>query len=72
MKSSGWTWGTRKRDLDVARFWNLTPSQFYNLNRNDRLDCLALYEIDWRYQAINSYESNEEAKRKSKKKGGRK
>lgn len=28
---------------------------------------LALYEISWRYEAINSYEQAEEAKRNAKK-----
>lgn len=67
MKSSGWTWNNRKRDLDTARFWNLTPSEFYQLDKDDKLDCLALYEIDWRVQAINNYEQAEESKRAAKK-----
>jgi len=69
MKPSGWTWNSRKRDLDATRFWNLIPSQFYNLDREDKLDCLAFYEISWRIEAINAYEAHEEAKRSAKKRG---
>lgn len=67
MKPSGWTWGMRKRDLDAARWWGLIPSQFYALDKDDKLDTLAMYEIDWRIQAINNYEQAEEAKRHAKK-----
>lgn len=72
MKPSGWIWNNRKRDLDAARWWGLVPSQFYSLSRDDKLDCLALYEIDWRYQAINAWEQAEEAKRNANKRKGRK
>lgn len=65
MKQSGWTWNSRKRDLDAARWWGILPSQFYKLDREDKLDTLALYEISWRVEAINSWEANEESKRKS-------
>lgn len=64
MQKSGWTWSTRKRDLDAARYWGLTPSQFYNLDRDDKLDCLAMFEIGWRIEAVNSWEANEKMNRK--------
>jgi hypothetical protein len=37
------------------------------MDKEDRLDTLALYEIDWRVQAINAYEQAEETKRNAKK-----
>lgn len=55
--------------MDTARWWNILPSEFYNLNREDKLDCLALYEISWRIESINNYEQAEEAKRNAKKGG---
>lgn len=67
LKPSGWLWNSRKRDLDAARWWGLIPSRFYSLDRDDKLDTLAMYEIDWRIQAINSYEQAEESKRAAKK-----
>lgn len=68
MKSSGWQWNSRKRDGDVARWWNYkTLSEFEALPKEDKLDIIALYEIDWKVQAINSYEESEEMKRNAKK-----
>jgi hypothetical protein len=42
-------------------------SEFEALPKEDKLDIIALYEIDWKMQAINSYEANEEMKRNAKK-----
>ena len=68
MKSSGWQWNTRKRDADAARWAGFKLlSEFEILPKDDKLDTLALYEIDWKVTAINSYEANEEMKRNAKK-----
>lgn len=71
MQASGWTWSTKKRDFDAARYWGLIPSQFYSLDRDDKLDCLALYEIGWRVEAVNDWERNEKMNRKNRPKGRR-
>lgn len=67
MQSSGWTWNSRKRDLDAAHWWGLIPSQFYHLDRDDRLDILAMYDIHWKIEAINNFEQAQESKRAAKK-----
>ena len=68
MKSSGWQWSTRKRDADAARWAGYKLlSEFEELDKDNRLDILALYEIDWKIQVINSWEQNEEQKRSTNK-----
>jgi len=68
MKSSGWQWNSRKRDGDVARWWGYrTLSEFESLVKDDKLDVIALYEIDWKVQAVNSYEQAKEMERNTKK-----
>lgn len=72
MRTSGWVWSSRKRDLDAAKWWGCeSPSAFYNLDKEDRLDILALYELDWRISAINNHEQNEEMKSKNRRRGKR-
>jgi hypothetical protein len=64
MKASGWQWSTRKRDADAARWAGFRLlSEFEQLPKDDRLDVLALYEIDWKQHAIDGYEKAEEEKR---------
>lgn len=54
--------------LKAARWWGCpSPGFFDSLPRNEKIDILAAYEIEWRIEAINAYEANEEAKRASKK-----
>jgi len=68
MKSSGWQWNSRKRDADAARWAGFKLlSEFEALPKEDKLDLLALYEIDWKVQAINSYEANQEMQRSVRK-----
>ena len=67
MKSSGWQWNARKRDGDAAKWVSRLLSEFEALSKDDRLDILALYEIDWKVTAINNYEQSEEMKRNAKK-----
>lgn len=64
MKSSGWQWSIRKRDADAARWAGFRLlSEFEELPKDDRLDVLALYEIDWKQRTIDAWEANEEQKR---------
>ena len=69
MKSSGWQWNSRKRDADAARWWGnfTTPNEFESLPKDDKLDIIALYEINWRIEAINNHEQAEEIKRSANK-----
>jgi len=68
MKSSGWQWNSRKRDADAAKWAGFKLlSEFEALPKEDKLDLLALYEIDWKVQAVNSYEANQEMQRNVKK-----
>lgn len=64
MKSSGWKWSSRFRDLEAAQKWGgVTPQTFNELPKDDKLDIIAWYEAKWRIDAINSYEQAEEMKR---------
>ncbi len=68
MKASPWKWNARKRDGDVARWWGYRSlSEFEELPKDDKLDVLALYEIHWKVEVINSYEANQEMQRSVKK-----
>lgn len=68
MKSSGWTYNRRYREILAARWWGCpSPGFFFELPKDERLDILAAYESHWRIEAINSYEATEEAKRKAQK-----
>lgn len=68
MKSSGWQWNSRKRDADAGRWAGFKLlSEFEELPKDDKLDVIALYEINWRIEAINNWEQSEEIKRSSNK-----
>lgn len=68
MKPSPWKWNSRKRDGDVAKWWGYkTLSEFEALPKDDKLDVLALYEIDWKVTAVNNYEQAKELERSAKK-----
>lgn len=68
MKSSGWQWNPRKRDADAARWAGFKLlSEFEDLSKDDKLDVIALYEINWRIEAINNWEQSEEIKRSANK-----
>lgn len=69
MKSSGWKWSSRFRDLEAVHAWGggmMTPQTFNELPKDDKLDIIAWYEAKWRIDAINAWEQAEEIKRTSK------
>lgn len=73
MKSSGWKWNRRKRELDAAHWWGVdSPGDFDNLSKDEKLDIIALYEADWRINAINNFEAAEEAARNARKRNRKK
>lgn len=68
MKSSGWKYSTRLRDIFAAKWYGCpSPAYFDGLEKEERIDILAAYEVDWRITAINTYEQQQEAQRESKK-----
>mgnify|MGYP001607598034 CR=1 FL=1 len=68
MKASPWKWNARKRDADAARWAGYKLlSEFEALPKDDKLDTLALYEIDWKTTAINNYEQAKEMERTARK-----
>lgn len=72
MKSSGWTYNQRYRELEASHWRGIAiPSQFDALSKDDRLDIVAHYEVHWRIEAINAHEQVEESKRNSKRKRGK-
>lgn len=68
LKSSGWTYSPRLRDLNAAQEWGCPdPGYFDKLDRETKIDLIAWYEAKWRIDAINSYEAQQEAERAAKK-----
>lgn len=69
MRSSGWQYNRRYRELEASKWRGIAiPSEFDALDKDDQLDILSHYEIDWRIRAINDYQQAEEAKRNSQRK----
>lgn len=67
MKSSGWKWVSRLRDLNAAQEWGCnSPKEFDALLKDERLDIIAWYEVQWRVQSINNYEQQQEMIRNAK------
>lgn len=65
LRSSGWKYSGRARDLMAAR-WAGVLDTFDDLAHHKKVDVVALYEIGWRMDAVNAYEAAERAKRGSK------
>jgi hypothetical protein len=65
LRSSGWKYTTRARDLMAAK-WAGVLDVFDELPKHKRVDVVALYEVSWRMDAVNAHEAQERAKRKSK------
>jgi hypothetical protein len=55
LRSSGWKYVGRARDLFAAR-WGGCLGTFDDLPRYRRIEVVALYEIGWRMEAINAWE----------------
>lgn len=56
LKSSGWRYSGRARELFAAR-WAGVLDKWDDLPAHRRVDILALYEIDWRVDAVNTWEA---------------
>ena len=73
LRSSGWRYNDRLRQLFAAKWWGCPSPTFYDeLGKHDRLDILAAYEAHWRIEAVNSYEAAKQAERDAKRKGKKK
>ena len=58
LRSSGWRYLGRLRDLFAARWWGVpSPGAFDALPKSERVDIVAAYEIAWRVDAINAWEA---------------
>lgn len=69
ISSSGWHWNSTFRWIDAAQRWGCpTPSHFYRLPKEEKLDILSWYEARWRIDAINDYEMQAKAARAAKRK----
>jgi hypothetical protein len=68
LKASGWRYNQRYREIDAsvkagcAGTWDDLP-------KHKRVDILAWYEVNWRIDAVNSWEAVEKASRGRKKRG---
>ena len=72
LRSSGWQYGDRLRQLFAARWWGCPSPSFYDgLAKGDRLDILAAYEAHWRIDAVNNYEAGQQAQRDARRKAGK-
>jgi hypothetical protein len=56
LRSSGWRYTARARDLMAAR-WAGVLDRFDELPKHKRVDVVALYEIGWRIEAVNAWEA---------------
>jgi len=56
LRSSGWRYIGRARDLMAAR-WAGVIDTFDTLPKNKQIDIVALYEINWRIEAVNAWEA---------------
>ena len=61
LRSSGWKYTGRARDLMAAHWANLLD-RFDELPKYKRIEVVALYEITWRIDAVNAYEAQQRAK----------
>lgn len=67
MRSSGWRWNQRLRELFAAKWWGCpSPGYFDQLSKSERIDIIAAYECDWRIRVVDNYEAQQEAERKAK------
>jgi hypothetical protein len=65
LKSSGWRYSGRARDLTAARWWGCpSPGAFDVLPKHERTDIVAMYEVSWRIEAVNAYEASKPKKRR--------
>jgi hypothetical protein len=56
LRSSGWRYATRLRDLMAAR-WAGCLAQFDDLPHHRQIDVVAAYEVSWRVEAVNAWEA---------------
>lgn len=58
LRSSGWRYTGRARDLIAAQWWGCpSPGAFDSLDKRERIEIVALYEVSWRMNAVNAYEA---------------
>jgi hypothetical protein len=69
LRSSGWRYTGRARDLIAAR-WAGVLDVFDDLPKHKRVDIVALYEINWRMEAVNAWEAVERPRRKARRSRG--
>jgi len=56
LKSSGWKYAGRARDLIAAR-WAGCFAEFDGLPTYKRVEVVAMYEVGWRMDSVNAYEA---------------
>lgn len=56
LKSSGWKYTGRLRDLMAAK-WAGVAGTFDDLPKYKKVELVAQYEIGWRMEAVNAYEA---------------
>lgn len=67
LKSSHWKYSERLRDILAAKWWGCpSVSYFDQLSREERINIIAAYEVQWRMDAVNNYEMAQEAERKAR------
>ena len=66
LKSSGWRYTGRMRDLMAAR-WAGVLDKFDELPKHRRVDIVALYEINWRMEAVNAHEARRKPPKRRRK-----
>ncbi len=67
LKSSGWKYSNTLSEILAARWWGCPSIEYYRmLPREEKIQILAAYQIDWKMQAINNYEMQQKAIRDAK------
>lgn len=58
-------------DLEIAHFWNLKPSQFWESSQEDKIYMTAFTQTHYEIKAVEDRETEENIKRSQRKKNGR-
>lgn len=66
-KKSEWDWSSKFTQLNAAQEWGCpSPSYFYELPKNDKVEIIAWYIARQKIKAINEYEQSQKIQQEAK------
>lgn len=65
-----WTFSQEFKGMKVAKFWNLTPSQWDNLEFDDKIRMIAFYDAEQTVMGWENHLQVEDLKKQEIKRGG--